>query len=83
MENTIQKSTQSSFVFEKPGILSDNLQTFTSSNDPTVQYFLLKLRIRFVLTNVYKRMCGTFFYLDLELFEKVKNVRHYMFLGFA
>ena len=38
MQNTIQKFRQSS-VFEKPGILSENLKTLTSSNYPTVQYF--------------------------------------------
>ena len=74
MQNTIQKFRQSSIVFKKPGILSENLKTLTSSNYPTVQYLLLKLRTRSLLTNVYKRMCGIFlFYLDLELFEKVKQ----------
>ena len=61
MQKTIQKFRQSSIVFEKPGILSENLKTLTSSNYPTVQYFLLKLRTRFLLTNVYKRVCGIFF----------------------
>ena len=71
MQNTIQKFRQSSIVFEKPGILSGNLETLTSSNYPIVQYFLLKLRTRFLLTNVYKGVYGIFlFHLDLELFEK-------------
>ena len=39
MQNPIQKFRQSSAVFEKPGILSENLKTLTSSNNPTVQYF--------------------------------------------
>ena len=74
MQNTIQKFRQSSIVFEKPGILPENLKTLTSSNYPTVQYFLLKLRTRFMLTNVYESVCGIFlFYLDLELFEKLKK----------
>ena len=74
MQNTIQKFRQSSIFFKKPGILSENLKSLTSSNYPTVQYLLLKLRTRSLLTNVYKRMCGIFlFYLDLELFEKVKQ----------
>ena len=65
MQNTIQKFRLSSTVFEKTGILSEN---------STVQYFLLKLRTRFLLTNAYKRMCGIFsFYLDLELFAKIKK----------
>ena len=38
MQNTIQKFRQSSIIFEKPGILSKNLETLTSSNYPTVQY---------------------------------------------
>ena len=61
MQNTIQKFRQSSIVFEKPGILSENLETLTSFNYTTVQYFLLKLRTRFVLTNVYKSTCEIFF----------------------
>ena len=52
MQNTVQKFKQSSIVFEKPGILSENLKTLTSSNYPTVQYFLLKLHTRFLLTIV-------------------------------
>ena len=72
MQNTLQKFRQTSLVFEKPGILSENLKNLTSSNYPTVQYFLLKLRTRFLVTDVYKRLCGIFsFYLDLELFAKI------------
>ena len=47
MQNQIQKFRQSSIVFEKPGIFSENLKTLTSSNYPTVQYVLLKLCTRF------------------------------------
>ena len=73
MQNPIQKFRQS-FAFEKPGILSENLKILTSSNYPTVQYFLLKLCTRFLLTNVYKRVCGFFlFCLDFELFAKIKK----------
>ena len=61
MQNSLQKFRQSSIVFEKPGILSENLKTLTSSNYRPVQYFLLKLRTRFQLINVYKRVCGFFF----------------------
>ena len=74
MQNAIQKFRQSSIVFEKPGILSENLKTLTSSNYPTVQYSLLKLRTGFLLTIAEKRMCGIFsFYLDRELFAKIKK----------
>ena len=61
MQNPMQKFRQSSIVFKKPGILFENLKTLTSSSYPTVQYFLLKHRARFLLTNVYKRVRGTFF----------------------
>ena len=63
MQNPIQKFRQSSIVFEKPGILSENLKTLTSSNYPTVQYFLLKLRTRFLLTIFYKNLRRIFFVL--------------------
>ena len=71
MQNNIQKFRQISIVFEKPGILSENLKTLTSSNDPTVQYFFLKLRTRILRINVYKRVCGVFLILDLELFANI------------
>ena len=62
MQKIIQKFGESSIVFNKPDILSENLKTLTSSNYPTVQYFMLKLRTRFLLANVFKRVCGGFFY---------------------
>ena len=54
---------QSSIAFEKPGILSYKLKFLTSSNYHRVQYFFLKLRTCFLLTNVCKRMFGRFFIL--------------------
>ena len=60
MQNIIKKFRQSSIVFEKSGILSENLKTLASSNYPAVQKFLLKLCIRFLIINVYKRVCGIF-----------------------
>ena len=62
MQKIIQKFGESSIVFKKLDILSENLKTLTSSNYPTVQYFMLKLRTRFLLANVFKRVCGGFFY---------------------
>ena len=75
MQNAIQKFRQSSIVFEKPGILSENLETLTRSNYPIVQYFLMKLHTCFLFTNVYTKGCVRFFkfYLDLELFAKMKK----------
>ena len=52
MQNAIQKFRQNSIVFEKPGILSEDLKTLTSFDYPAVQYLLLKLRTRFLLTIV-------------------------------
>ena len=85
MQNPIQKLRQSYIVFEKPGILFENLKILMSSNYPAVQYFLLKLRTRFLLANAYKRVCGIFlFCLDLELFAKIKKdlVSTHSFLHF-
>ena len=39
MQTAMQKFRQSSIVFEKPGLLSENLKTLMSCNYPTVQYF--------------------------------------------
>ena len=64
MQNPIQKIRLSSIVFE-------NLD---ERQYPTL-YFLLKLRTRFLLTKVYKRVCRIFlFSLDLELFAKIKKI---------
>ena len=60
MQNTIQKFRQSSIVFEKPGILFENLKTWTNSNYPIVQHFSLKICTRFLLTNVCKSVCEIF-----------------------
>ena len=74
MQNATKKIRQSSINFEKQGILSENLRNLTSSNYPTVQYFLLKLRTRFLLAIVCKSVLGFFkFYLDLKLFAKIKK----------
>ena len=63
MQNRKQKFIQSSIAFEKPGTLSEDLKILTTSNYPIVQNFLLKLCVRFLLTNVYKSVSGTFFIL--------------------
>ena len=76
MQNSLQKFRQSPIVFEKPGILSENLKTLTSSNSPTVQYFLLKLRTRFLLTHLYSQVNSFFFF--FFFFDKVgKNLDKY------
>ena len=85
MRNPIQKFRQGSIVFEKPGFLSEKLKTLTSSNYHRVQYFLLKLATRFLLTNLYKSVFGIFlFCLDLALFAKIKKdlVSTYSFFTF-
>ena len=54
MQNPIEKFKQSSIIFGEPGVLSEKLKTFTSSNYHRAQYFLLKLHTRFRPTNVYE-----------------------------
>ena len=62
------------FFFEKPGTLSENVKTLTSSHNPR-ECFLLKLRTRFPLTNVTEMVFEIFlFYLDLELSLKTSKV---------
>ena len=63
MENTVQKFRQSSIVFEKPGILSENLKTLTSSNYSTVQYFCWNVAHIFYLPLSTKGCVGFFFIL--------------------
>ena len=48
-------------AFEKPGFLFEKLKTLTSSNYHRVQYFLLKLLTRFLLTSVNKWLFRIFF----------------------
>ena len=78
MQNTIPKFSQSSIILEKPGIFSTNLKTWMSSSYPTVQYFLLKLPTSFLLTNVYKRVCGVF----LILFRSGVICKNFKKIGF-
>ena len=74
MQNAIQIFRQSSIVFEKPGILSEKLRALTSSNYLTVPYFCWKFAHVFYLPLSKKGCVGFFlFYLDLELFAKIKK----------
>ena len=83
MQNSMKKIRHSSIVFEKSGILSENLETLTSSNYPRVSRFLLEFCTRFLLTIVYKKVFGIFlFCLDLELFTKIKKTWFDLFFTF-
>ena len=66
-------------------ILSENLKTLTSYNYPKAQYFLMKLRTRFLLTIV-KEGCVEFFYFIqiLSYLQKLKKTcfLHNRFLHF-
>ena len=62
MQNSIQKFSQTSIVFNKPDILSRKLKTLTSFNC-RVEYFLLKFCPHFLFTSVYKRVFGILFIL--------------------
>ena len=84
MQNLIQKFKQTSIFLAKPGIFSEKLKILMSPNYPGVQYFLLKLLTHFLLKNVFKKVFGIFFCLDLELFAKIKKTcfLHTRFLHF-
>ena len=60
---TYKNSDQVLLLSGNQVLFSENLNTVTSSNYPTLQYFLLKLCTRFLLTNVYKSVSGISFIL--------------------
>ena len=63
MQNPIQKFSQSSIVFEKPGILSENLKILTSFNYPTVQYFFIEtLHLFSTYECLQKGVCDFFYF---------------------
>ena len=57
MQNTTQKFRQSSIVFEKPGILSENLETLTSSNYPM---FFAETSHTFCTYQYLQKLCDIF-----------------------
>ena len=61
MQNAVQKFRQSSIIFEKPGILSENLKTLMSFNYPTVQYFFAETSNTFSTRHCLKKACVGFF----------------------
>ena len=71
----MHKFRQSSIVFEKPGILSENLKTLTSSNYPTVQYFFAETSHTFPTYQCLQKGVRDFFKicLDLKFFAKIKK----------
>ena len=71
MQNIIQKFKQNSIVFKRRGILSENLKTLTSSNYPTVNVFCSYFTHTFYLPISTKGYVE--FYLDLQLFAKIKK----------
>ena len=75
MQNPIQKFRQRSIAFKKPGILSENLKTLTSSNYPTVRYFFDETSHTFTTYQCLQKGVCDFckFCLDLELFAKTKK----------
>ena len=72
MQNSIQKFRQSSIVFQKPGILSENLKILTTLNYLTVHYWN-SAHISYLPMST-KGCAGFFlFCLYLELFAKIKK----------
>ena len=77
MENAMQTFRQSFVVFEKPGILSENLKTLTGSNYHTVKYFCWNFAHISYLPVSTNGFAGLFlFCLDLELFAKIKKLKN-------
>ena len=79
MQNPVQKSWQSSLVVETPGILSENLKILTLELELTTLQFNIFCwnfaHVPYLLMST-KGCVGFFlFFLDLELFAKVKNNR--------
>ena len=72
MQNTKQKFKQSSIVFEKPVILSENFKTLTSSNYHTSSIFFAETLHTLPMSAI---GCVGFLllHLDLELFAKIKK----------
>ena len=63
MQNLIQKFRKNSIVFEKPGILSENVRTLTSSNYPTVQYFFAETSTTFSINQCLQKDMWDFFFI--------------------
>ena len=73
MQNAVPKLRQSS-VFEKLGILSENLKILTSGAYLTVQFFCWNFACVFYIPLSKKGCVGFFlFYLDFELFAKIEK----------
>ena len=64
MQNLVQKSRQSSIVFEKPGILSEKLKTLTSSNYWRAEYFFAEIFCTFPNYQCLQEGWSGFFYLS-------------------
>ena len=73
LQNHMQKFRKSAIFFGKPGILSKNLKTLTSSNYPAVQYFLLKLRTRLDLELFYTLVF--YIFINNSSLNKIKKSR--------
>ena len=62
MQYLIQKFRQISIVFEKPGILSENMKTVMSSNYPKIQYFFAETLHMFPTYQYLQKGVWYFFY---------------------
>ena len=72
MQNAIQNFRQTSIVFEKPGILSENFDKLQLSYS---SIFFAETLLTFSTYHCLKKGVWNFFkfYLDLELFAKIKK----------
>ena len=84
MQNSLQKFRQSTTVSQKPGVLSEDLKTSTSSNYPTVQYFLLKFAHISYLPLSTKVCPGLFLFpLDISYLQNVKRPGFYTLIFYT
>ena len=61
MQNPIQKLRQSSTVFEKPGILPENLKSLTSFNYPKVHFLIAETSHTFPTSQCLQKGVWDFF----------------------
>ena len=75
MQNSKQKFRQNSIVFEKPGTLSENLKTLTSTNYPTVQYFFAETLHTFPTYQCLQKGISGIFFILFTSWVINKNVK--------
>ena len=75
MQNSIPKLRQAPIISKNQGFFAWKIENFDELQLPEFNIFLLKFCTRFVLSDVYKRVCGIFFILfrSVVINKSVKN----------